>query len=385
MAHAMKHTKAACGHMFAHFDRTGENISNENIDPTRTHLNYNLAVHQTMRQGDFVQKRCSEVKCQNRKDVNIMVSWVVTAPKDLPKQSEEDFFRFTYDFLENRYGKENVVSSYVHMDEMTPHMHFAFVPVTKDEKKDRFKVSAKEVISRKDLKSFHTDLSQFLEKQLGFEVAVLNDATREGNKSIEELKRQTATERLREANEKASKIVSKAIRETQAIRDSTKVIEAEYEAKKAYIAACDEASKISVMYPTQAKVVGKGLIHRQKFVTVPAEMWEKKHISANEKSYLRKATAEFEKVIEDFKTSATAENIAALESQIQQLSQQLWVMKKKNFELESKLKSTQKQAEQFIAKLDRVLDKLPKQVADDFIKEWNKIKKTHSKSFDMEW
>lgn len=53
MAHCMKHTKASCGHMFAHFDRKAEHISNENVDRSRSHLNYNLAVHQQMEQGEL--------------------------------------------------------------------------------------------------------------------------------------------------------------------------------------------------------------------------------------------------------------------------------------------------------------------------------------------
>jgi len=221
MAHMMKHTKASCGHMFAHFDRKAEHISNENLDRTRTHLNYNLATHQQMDQGEFVRKRCSEVRCQNRKDVNVMVSWVVTAPKDLPEAEHKAFFQASYDFLKKRYGMENVVSAYVHMDEVTPHMHFAFVPVVRTFKQDRknpdistevYKVSAKECVNRYDLQSFHESLQRYVSKELGHEVSILNEATKEGNRSIEELKRQSATERLREATEKASKIVSKALR-----------------------------------------------------------------------------------------------------------------------------------------------------------------------------
>ena len=73
MAHMMKFTKSSCGHMFAHFDRSANNISNENLDSSRTYLNYNLAERQNMNQIDFLRKRCSDVKCQNRKDVNVMV------------------------------------------------------------------------------------------------------------------------------------------------------------------------------------------------------------------------------------------------------------------------------------------------------------------------
>lgn len=197
MAHVMKYTKAACGHMFAHFDRKAEHISNENLDRTRTHLNYNLAARQQrMEQGEFVRKRCSEVRCQNRKDVNVMVSWVITAPKDLPLSELDSFFRATYNFCANRYGNENVVSAYVHFDEVTPHLHFAFVPVVEDKKRGGYKVSAKEAVNRSDLQRFHGDLQRHVEEELGHSVGILNEATVEGNKSIEELKRETAQKEL---------------------------------------------------------------------------------------------------------------------------------------------------------------------------------------------
>lgn len=323
MAHMIKLTKAACGHMFAHFDRETEHISNENVDKSRSHLNYNLAIHQQISQGEFVRKRCSEVYCQNRKDVNVMVSWIVTAPKDLPEEEYKKFFKATYDFLENRYGKENVVSAYVHNDEVTPHIHFAFVPVVYDKKKERYKVSAKEKVSRYDLQTFHEDLSNCLEKELGHKVSILNEATKEGNKSIEELKRQSAIERLQEANQEASKIVSKAQEQAQNINNSLTGIQAEYEAKKAYIKEADKISEISMMYPEEVKVTEKGLIHKQKFVTVPAEMWEAKHISANEKNYLERATQELEKTIEEFRNTVSYENLNNLKKQVDELKKSL--------------------------------------------------------------
>lgn len=242
MAHVMKFTKASCGHMFAHFDRKAEHISNENLDRTRTHLNYNLATHQTMDQGEFVRKRCAEVRCQNRKDVNVMVSWVVTAPKDLPEAEHKAFFQASYDFLQKRYGRENVVSAYVHMDEVTPHMHFAFVPVVEDKKRGGYKLSAKEAVTREDLRTFHKDLSDHMERVFGRDIGILNEATKEGNKSIEELKRQTATERLREANEKAAQIVSKA-------RERVKVVEQDIQAlegKKAALEGEIEALEVKL-------------------------------------------------------------------------------------------------------------------------------------------
>ena len=208
MAHMAKHTRAAVGHLCSHFDRQTENISNPNIDPQRTPENYNLGPDRDVSQGDFIRERCGEVRMLNRKDVNVMCTWVVTAPKDLPQIDQQQFFQSSYDFMADRYGGEkNVVSAYVHMDEVTPHMHFAFVPVVDDQKRGDEKVSAHEAVNRRDLQTFHTDLSRHMEQTFGREIGVLNEATRDGNRSIEELKRGAAAEIIQDAQGQAADIV----------------------------------------------------------------------------------------------------------------------------------------------------------------------------------
>jgi len=86
------------------------------------------------------------------------------------------------------------------MDETTPHMHFAFIPVVPDKKKQgRFKVSAKERINRFELSSFHFELEQALSTALGHSVGILNGATKDGNKSVTRLKRESQILAQREA------------------------------------------------------------------------------------------------------------------------------------------------------------------------------------------
>ncbi len=116
-------------------------------------------------------------------------------------------------------------------------MHFAFVPVVEDKKRGGYKVSAKEAVSRRDLQTFHQDLQEHVEHELGHEVGILNEATKEGNKSIEELKRQSAEERLQEASSEAARIVSEASKKAQGIKDGLVPLKAEYEAFKAYVEA----------------------------------------------------------------------------------------------------------------------------------------------------
>jgi vacuolar-type H+-ATPase subunit H len=91
----------------------------------------------------------------------------------------------------------------VHRDETTPHMHFAFVPITKNTGKKKGKKTAKEytvsadtVISRKELKNFHSDLATHLYKVFGRDLGISNGVTQKngGNKTISELKEDTKAE-----------------------------------------------------------------------------------------------------------------------------------------------------------------------------------------------
>lgn len=188
MAHLEKYTAAAAGHMFAHYDRT-HSSSTSNIDESRTHLNYNLAEkNQPLSCLDFLHKRMSEIKVFKRANVNVMCNWVITAPESLTPEELPLFFDECYKFLNARYGKENVISSPVHMDETSPHIHYNFVPVVTDKKKGIPKLSAKECITRKDLNTFHPDLTKHMTAVFGRDIGILNGATVGGNKTIKQLK-----------------------------------------------------------------------------------------------------------------------------------------------------------------------------------------------------
>lgn len=258
MGHVAKFKGGAVGNLSKHYERkqdeNGEYVkfNNENIDTSKSHLNYNLAPNRNMPQTAFIKQRKSEVYCLNRKNVNVMCAWVLTAPKDLPQTDEKAFFKQSYDFLEERYGKENVVSSYVHNDEATPHMHFAFVPVVYDKEKQCHKVSAKEKVTRMDLKAFHKDWSNHLEEHFGRTINVINEATKEGNKAVEELKRESASQRYKKAKEVTEK-ASDYLKKAQPHYDNIKKLKSEInslndnlESKKSVLSKIDEFEQIDV-------------------------------------------------------------------------------------------------------------------------------------------
>ena len=180
MAHLKKNTRGAVPGLAVHFERKTDHHTNKDIDVSKTYLNQELMADGSDMLSRF-NARLNDVYCMKRDDVKALATWIVTLPEELaeaPYEQQSAFFEATTDFLNERYGQENAVAAVVHYDETTPHLHYAFVPVVFDNKKSRYKVSAKEVLTRHDLQTFHDDLDQHLKKVLPFyEHGILNNKT----------------------------------------------------------------------------------------------------------------------------------------------------------------------------------------------------------------
>lgn len=191
MANFSKATKGSAGNLLDHYERKDEiKFKNQDIDKSKSYLNYNLASNKNLSQREILNQRLSEVKVLKRNDINIICSWVITLPKTIKKDTEDEklFFKESYNFLKNKYGEKNIISSYVHKDEVTPHMHFCFIPVVIDKKKNIEKVSAKECVTREDLKKFHKELNNYMTNIFNRDIGILNGATTNGNKTVLEMK-----------------------------------------------------------------------------------------------------------------------------------------------------------------------------------------------------
>ena len=180
MAHLKKNTRGSVPGLAVHFERQTDHHTNKEIDVSKSYLNQDLMADGSDMLSRF-NERLNDVYCMKRDDVKALATWIVTLPEELAEASYEQqsaFFEATSNFLNDRYGQENAVAAVVHYDETTLHLHYAFVPVVFDDKKSRYKVSAKEVLTRQDLQTFHEDLDQHLKKVLPFyEQGVLNNKT----------------------------------------------------------------------------------------------------------------------------------------------------------------------------------------------------------------
>lgn len=236
MAHIAKYKAASCGHMLAHYRRDVSSLGRENIDPTRTKDNYTLGLDD--RDGkvgamDGIEPNWATVegriegvnkaakaagKRAVRKDAVVMADVVVTLPENVRKGDEFKFFGYTYWFLIQKLGKENMMGGFVHRDEVRKdgspvrdHMHVPFTPILDG----RF--NYKQMCPRSFYQGLHKELGDYLEKRMGYRPEIeLGDETRAQrvytDKSADIDKVRGAVDRavVQPAEEEAARIVADA-------------------------------------------------------------------------------------------------------------------------------------------------------------------------------
>lgn len=176
------------------------------IDRNRTALNYTIG---EIHPHDWIAERLERVyqKPGQKKPIQ-SCDIVVTLPQSESQDPENinKFFKSAYNSLKKMYGKNNnIIGCWVHLDEAQPHMHFAFLPIS--ERNSKQKPEFKEKLStraywssKSSLQDMHKTLQADIEKDLGRKIPSLYDGkTREqgGNKTVAELKAETAKEKER--------------------------------------------------------------------------------------------------------------------------------------------------------------------------------------------
>ena len=118
--------------------RATSSRTNPDIDFAKSCNNFDL---QSLYQGTF-NSRIKNVLEKNgitktRKNAVVLAELLFTAsPTFFDKKSDDEirqYFTDCYDFACKEYGKENIISAVVHLDEKTPHLHLELVPI-KDNK-----------------------------------------------------------------------------------------------------------------------------------------------------------------------------------------------------------------------------------------------------------
>jgi hypothetical protein len=251
VAHIAKYKASAVGKLCAHYNRwqgiDNPNVSRENIDKSRTHLNYTLGVYEkdgkrfigkvrgsaswaTVKgRIDAVNARAkAEGKRATRKDAVVMADMVVTLPPNVPPEDAYKFFWNSYQYIADRVGRRNLMGGYVHMDETTPHMHVPFTPILDG----RF--NYKKMCDRKFYQTFHKGLGDRLEQKMGYRPEVeLSEETRaqrvytSRTKDIDKVRGAVDRAIVEPAQQEADRIVAAAREEAAALLQDAEAQKAE--------------------------------------------------------------------------------------------------------------------------------------------------------------
>lgn len=251
MAHIAKYKASAVGKLCAHYNRwqgiDNPNVSRENIDKSRTHLNYALGVYEKNGKRfigkvrgsaswatvkgriDAVNARAkAEGKRATRKDAVVMADMVVTLPPNVPPEDAYKFFWNSYQYIADRVGRGNLMGGYVHMDETTPHMHVPFTPILDG----RF--NYKKMCDRKFYQTFHKGLGDRLEQKMGYRPEVeLSEETRaqrvytSRTKDIDKARGAVDRAIVQPAEDEAARIVAAAREEAAALLSEAEARKAE--------------------------------------------------------------------------------------------------------------------------------------------------------------
>lgn len=187
------------GGAYRHNERIFKNHSNKDIDPNRSHLNYELTDRdRSVSYEKQIKNYVNETKISKRairKDAVLCDEWVITSDKTffekLDQEKTRDFFETAKNYFAENYGEENIAYASVHLDESTPHMHMGVVPF------ENGKLSSKAMFDREELKKIQDELPKYMNEH-GFDLqrGELNSEAK--HKTVAEFKQDMAVKELDE-------------------------------------------------------------------------------------------------------------------------------------------------------------------------------------------
>ena len=266
MGYAVLHMEKTGGTdaaMSAHIERT---IHPKNADASRTHLNREL-----IKFPDGVENRTQAI--QHRLDTAGLIRKIgnnqVRAIRVLLTGTHEDMERITQEgrldewcddnlrYLADTFGRENIVSAVLHMDEQTPHIHATLVPIVREERKrkkkeqqvkkryrkkptDAARLCADDVMARTKLKSYQDTYAQIMSiyglkrgidgseakhistrqyyrdlmqqtEQLQTDIAQLQDRKETVQEELKQVKKEVQTEKLKGAATTAATNIAESV------------------------------------------------------------------------------------------------------------------------------------------------------------------------------
>ena len=212
-------------------DENYKSTRNPQIDKSKTRLNYHTMPYEK-KYLPFIDERIKQLspKRKIKDDAVLITSFILGSDKEffdgISPEVQKQFFDDCTEFFAERYGKENVVSAVVHLDESTPHLHFNLMPVTGG------RLCAKELFDRAALRELQTDFYEVVGKKYGLKRGKEGSTAKHLETVAFKTKKMTeaAEAKIREAEE--TQAAAKPVKELLESYDSAKSEKIPFSGKK---------------------------------------------------------------------------------------------------------------------------------------------------------
>lgn len=210
IVHMQKFNSNSLGGIRSHIEREHKPRTNPDVDDTKSNLNYNIDNLSAKNLVSKINSRLKNIQSKRkiRADAIKLAGFIVTSDnktmKGLSSDQQQEFFKDSVKFFQDRYGADNIIYAKVHMDEKTPHLHVGVVPVVNKNEK----LSAKILFNKVELTNLQTDFAKDVGSKYSLHRGVAGSENKHTN--ILELKLQTADEKAKEIL-KSAKSTAEAI------------------------------------------------------------------------------------------------------------------------------------------------------------------------------
>lgn len=194
MGYVVLHIEKAAGTDAAMSGHVERRITPANVITTLTYLNEELVEFPkgVTNRTEAIQHRLDNAGLERKigkNQVRALRVMLSGSPEDMKRIRQagqlNSWAKDSCGWLQKTFGKENVVSAVLHMDEKTPHIHATVVPITREErrkaklerernvrsgkrtyrtKKDRPRLCADDVMARDKLKAYQTTYAEAMAK-----------------------------------------------------------------------------------------------------------------------------------------------------------------------------------------------------------------------------
>lgn len=281
-----------------HNQREREAKTNSDIDKTKTKLNYDLVNPEKIKFTSKINEIIESQKTSDRKirkDAVVVCEWIITSDssyfENLSPEEENRFFKESYKFFSERFGKQNVAYAIVHKDEKTPHMHLGIVPMRDG------KLQAKNIFNRTALQKIQDDFPRHLQ-DMGFDLERGKQGSTAKHIKTQQFKADTLDKKVQELEKNLNEVAQATYRYQETMQEVEQIEVKERKDLKAKI-GLKGTSKLEIASDDFEKVktlakASESLKRENKHVTSENEKLHeenkklKKHISNLQKQNLAK-------------------------------------------------------------------------------------------------